>query len=509
MPSTQSTITSYAAAGYPAVAIATADEDRTIANVLSKLNRPNAWRIAASGGMLEASTGRMVDDKGNYASALQKMRSLKATEGDKCVLFMLDYQHVIKNAAAYRTLRDAMNTVKAVGAMIVLVAPAWQLPAELEHDIPVLQDALPSRDELNSALTICANGAGAVVDESTRTAILDAASGLTLAEAEGAIALSFNGNTFAPDLVTEEKMKLVRQSGYLEVSAPAKVEDLGGLGSFRSYIEHEVSPTAQDPSLGVRGILLVGISGGGKSLASKVLGAMLHRPVLRADISGLKGSLVGESERKMTAMLKLAEAVSPCILYLDEIEKAVGGYASSAQTDSGVTLGMVGILLTWLQEHRSQIVTVATCNDYSKLPAELTRAGRFDERFFVDLPSATERVEIAAVHLRKYCPADEPRVQMERRAEAAAELSADWTGAEIEQLVRSAARLTRRAITIEALTECAKDIRPISVVRPDEIAALRKWGRDTLRLANTVETAQPVAQGRKITGRTSIKAAVN
>jgi hypothetical protein len=494
MPSTLN-IANYADAGFPAVAIATADEDRSIAHCLSQLNRPNAWRIAASGGLLDARTGRAVDEKGNYTTALLKMRTLKQNEAPQCVLFMLDYQHVIRNAAAYRALRDTMTTCKALGAMIVLVSPAWQLPAELEHDIPVVNDALPSREELNASLTICANGAGAVVDDATRTAILDAASGLTLGEAEGAIALSFNGTSFDPGLVTEEKMKLVRQSGYLEVSAPANIADLGGLGGFRSYIEQEVVPVLHEPDLRVRGVLLVGIPGTGKSLAARVMSAMLNRPILRCDIGSLQGSLVGESERKMAAMFKLAEAVAPITLWFDELEKAVGGYASSANTDGGVKLGMVGMLLTFLQEHRSDIIVVATVNDYQKLPAELTRAGRFDERFFVNLPSWAERVEIAAVHLRKY------GIAGGTCAERAADLSSEWTGAEIEQLVRSAARRTRRAITPEALEACAPDIRPISKVRGPEIAALREWGTANLRLANTVEATQPVASGRKIGAR--------
>ena len=164
--------------------------------------------------------------------------------------------------------------------------------------------------------------------------------------------------------------------------------------------------------------------------------------------------------------------------------------ASSANTDSGVTLGMVGHFLTWLQEHTAEILVVMTCNTYELLPAELTRAGRIDERFFVDIPGLSEREEIAAVHLRKY------EVPDPACAALVAGLSDGWTGAEIEQLVRSAARRTRRAITQDSLVTCAADIKPISKVRAGEITALRDWGKANLRMANTPEVAAPI--GRRI-----------
>ena len=231
-----------------------------------------------------------------------------------------------------------------------------------------------------------------------------------------------------------------------------------------------------------------------KSLSSRVLGSILGWPVLAANIGKLKGSLQGESEANMYAMIRLAEAVSPCILRLDEVEKGVGGHASSAQTDGGVQLGMLGILLTFLEEHRARIVTVATCNDFSKLPSEFTRAGRFDERMFVDIPTMVERLEIAQVHLRKFgvngtC------------VERAAALSDGWTGAEIAQLVRSAARRTRRQITPDSLSESAADIKPLSVVRRDEIQALRDYGRANFRLANTPEVIEAAPTGRKVSAR--------
>jgi SpoVK/Ycf46/Vps4 family AAA+-type ATPase len=165
------------------------------------------------------------------------------------------------------------------------------------------------------------------------------------------------------------------------------------------------------------------------------------------------------------------------------------GFASSSNTVSGVTLGMVGTLLTWMQEHSSPILTVATCNDYRKLPPELTRAGRIDERFFVDLPSLIEREEIARVHLERL------KITTDLAPEIAA-LTDTWTGAEIEQLVKSAARRTQRKITSEAIKQAAATIKPIAKVDPEGTEQLRRWGKECLTIANSPD--QPAEKGRRV-----------
>ncbi|HXE07153.1 MAG TPA: AAA family ATPase, partial [Acidobacteriaceae bacterium] len=305
----------YIRTGYPAVAIATSDEDRTISAVTRAFlaTHPDApmWKIAATGGLVslrpDPATGKAAVEPGvTYTPAFIKAGAMPSS-----LLIVLDFQHIIKNAAAYRGLRDALNTVKSANSMIVLIAPGWTMPAEVEHDIPLIHDGLPSREELSAALDLCVESTNAAMTADLRTAVLDSASGLTLAEAEGAMAMAFTGTTFDPAIVADEKMKLVRNSGYLEVSAPAKIGDLGGLGGLRTYCEQEILTVMHDPELRVRGVMLVGVPGTGKSLAARVLGAMMQYPVLRCDIAGLKGSHVGQSERQMRDALKLAEAVSP------------------------------------------------------------------------------------------------------------------------------------------------------------------------------------------------------
>lgn len=478
------TLKAYAAAGYPAVAVETCEEERLTAAILAELPDHTVWMVSAVGGLRDARTGEALDAAG-YSGAFAA-----AAGRDAIALVVLDYHHLAKNAGQYRPLRDAMPALRSRGSLAILIAPAWSLPAELAHEVPVIQWALPTRAELRAALDVCSESAGVPVDDGTARACLDAAAGLTLSEAEGAFALALaTVGQFDRALIEREKLRLIRGTGYLEVAPPADPATVGGLGALREYLAAELVPAADDSELRVRGVILVGVPGTGKSLAAKATGAMLGWPVVRLDLSGCKGSLVGESERNLRHALALVDAVAPAVLWLDEIEKAVGGYQSSAATDSGVTLGMVGGLLTWMQEHRTAVTVVATCNDYSKLPAELTRAGRFDERFFVDLPTAGERVDIAAVHLARYnAGADMPAT--------VAGMTEGWTGAEIEQLIRSAARRTARKLTADALRDCARDIKPLSKVRAAEIKALRDWARDTLRLANTPEAAPPTTARR-------------
>ncbi len=305
---------SYSAAAYPAVAVSTPDEDRIIAQVVRDFPyMKNIWIIAAVGGLRDARANTVIDDRLQFPGAFAKVAN-----SEDSILIVCDYQHQVKNAGAYRQLRLAFPSLKARGSMIVLIAPSWSLPEELKHDIPVLESRLPSRAELEASLKVCADSVGVTVADPAP--ILDSASGLTLAEAENSFALAFaEKRSFDPERILSEKLKLVRQSGQLEIALPAKSEDLGGLDALREYISAEVIPSMRDDSLRVRGLLLVGVPGTGKSLAARVTGSLLGWPVLRCDVASLKGSLVGQSEQNMRSALKLAEAVSPCVLYLDEV----------------------------------------------------------------------------------------------------------------------------------------------------------------------------------------------
>jgi SpoVK/Ycf46/Vps4 family AAA+-type ATPase len=218
----------------------------------------------------------------------------------------------------------------------------------------------------------------------------------------------------------------------------------------------------------------------------------LQWPLVRFDIAAAKGSLVGQSEANIRKALATADAIAPCVMWLDEVEKGIGGYSSSQHTDGGTVLSMVGTLLTWMQEHKTSVLVVATCNDHNKLPAEMLRAGRFDEKFFLDLPNRNEREAVAKVHL------DLLKCQKsEGFADMIAEMTDNWTPAEIQQLIKSAARRTKRNLTIDMLTRCSNEIIPISK-SSQVIQQMREWASANLRRANDAEIAP--ASSRKMRG---------
>lgn len=496
---TQTTLEDFLRCSYPAVAVETHEESRLMTFLLDLTKQKPFTKlqiatVSASGKILsvKAASGDRATaqiGEGGYPGAFKY-----AAEKEDVLMLALDFQHIIKNGGAYRGLKDRFEELKARGSMVILAAPSWTMPPELEHDIPIVDFALPTREQLGAALDRVAIDSGVTTPKGEeRVDLLDAMAGLTLQEAENATALSMaktNGKFSAP-LISNEKMRLIRSSGVLEL-APPPPNAIGGLGEATAYIQEEVLPAKDSPLLQAKGIIAVGVPGTGKSLLSKIIAQMMRRPCLKMNFGALKGGIVGQSEGNMKRALKLADAVAPCVLWVDEVEKGVGGHASSDRSDGGVTSSMIGIWLEWLQEHTSPVFTVATCNDYSKLPTELTRAGRFDERFFVDLPTDGERAEIALIHLERFVKDPEQEWINEIVA-----LSQEWTGAEIEQLCKSAARrqLKTGSMSVELIHEAAAAIRPISKVKEAEIRALREWAGTALRPANT-KAAGP-ATGRK------------
>lgn len=485
-------IRQYKRAGYPAIALETLEPDRIAKDLRVLYPDRSIFTIAATGGLRQlpiadnpAAAPASVDPTATYPKAFAAF-----AQQEKAFLIVLDFQHIIANAGAYRPLLDSLPAIKSRASMILLLAPLWTMPAELQHEIPVLHDDLPTAEELSPALEVVLAATQRTITDTERAELLRAARGLTLSAAENAFALA-DADGLLPSTVEAEKMRLVK-SRALTIEQPADPSTLGGLRLFKDYLSREVLPSLDLPSaLAVRGLLLVGIPGTGKSLASKMLAAVLRRPLVRLDISAAKGSLVGESESTLRNALKTVDAVSPCVLWIDEIEKGLAGHASSAKSDGGTTLGMVGTLLTWLQEHDSPVIVIATCNDFQALPDALTRAGRFDERFFVDLPSPAEREEIAAIHLHRFGLTD-----LDILPARAAAATDQFTGAEIEQVVKSAMRQTAGHPTTASLQLAAADVRPIA--RNSNIQELRQWAKEYMRPAN-ISTDQPaITQQRRI-----------
>jgi ATPase family protein associated with various cellular activities (AAA) len=493
-------IAQYARAAYPAVAVETPEDDRVLSVLLGELHtlgevRGEAYQVAtvsATGALLlVAPTAGQISQRSSYPEAF----AWAAGQGTPTVLVVYDAQHLISNAGIYRSLKNQLPALKSSASMVVLCAPSWTLPAELRHDVPVISLPLPSRDQLAAALgkvhadLESARGKRVKIDSES---LLDAATGLTEAEAEASFALASGASGIKAETVSQEKVRLIRQTKGLEVFPSIPESEVGGLLPLRRYVSEEIGPNRRDAMLRVKGMVLVGPPGTGKSLFCGVTASMLGVPLVRGSIPAMMGGIVGESESNIIAALRIVEAIGQCVLWLDEIDSALGGAASSAQTDGGTIGRVVSMLLTWLQESKSGALVVATANYPERIPPALLRPGRIDAIWSVDLPTATERAEIVGVHLRRLgCEPD-------GHSAALAAVTQDYSGAELAATVLSAARRTARQVTREALLSAAKEITPLAKSRAEELQRMREWAQHHARAANTPELAAAPAVSRRL-----------
>ena len=377
---------------------------------------------------------------------------------------------VFRNLHRFLGATDLLESVarqvacgKHTRTFIVILAPVVILPPEIEKQFIVVEHELPSREQLSEIASAIAQ------DDELPTgpdlsAVLDSAAGLTRAEAEGAFSLSIvRHGRLDPSCVWDVKSQQLKKSGLVTIHRGDETfSQLGGLDSLKGFCRRAMRPqatTADGRRARPRGVLLLSPPGCGKSQFAKALGSETRRPTVVLDIGALLGSLVGQSESNIRAALKLADAMAPCVLFCDELEKALAGASGSGQTDSGVTARGFGARLTWLNDHDTDVFFVVTCNDVSRLPPECARAERFDGVFFLDLPDREQKDRIWELYLRHYgLPATEPQPD-----------DPGWTGAEI----KSCCRLAR--LLDVPLRQAAEHVVPVALTAHDRIEALRQW----------------------------------
>jgi SpoVK/Ycf46/Vps4 family AAA+-type ATPase len=285
---------------------------------------------------------------------------------------------------------------------------------------------------------------------------------------------------------------MLKKSGLLQLHRGGeRFADLGGLEALKDFCLQAMRRQGHhDPRRRPRGTLLLGVPGTGKSAYSKALGAETGRPTLIMDVGALMGSLVGSTEANIRQALRIADAMAPCILMIDEVEKALSGVASSGSTDSGVSARLFGTFLTWLNDHESDVFTICTCNDISKLPPEFSRAERFDGIFFLDLPSVQQKRAIWKLYIEMF----------ELDPQQPKPVDAQWTGAEVRASCRLAALLD------VPLVEAAKNVVPVATTAAESVSRLRNWASGRCLNADApggIYTANPdsgavVKPGRKV-----------
>jgi ATP-dependent 26S proteasome regulatory subunit len=398
-------------------------------------------------------------------------------------------------SAVIRKLRDLADALHTAYTTLIILSPVLQLPDELQKDITVLDYELPGLGDLDGLLTRAVDsvkgqeGVDVNLTVEQRERILKAALGLTLSEAENVFARCIvEKGQFDVGLIVAEKQQLIRKSGVLEYfEAKEQVEDIGGLDILKGWLRNRaLAFTEKAQRFGLpapRGILLLGVQGCGKSLTAKAVAQLWRLPLLRLDVGRIFAGLVGSSEENIRRAIRMAETVSPCVLWLDEIEKGLAGVQSSGLADAGVTARVFATLNTWMQEKTRPVFVVATANDISQLPPELLRKGRFDEIFFVDLPARGERAEIFGIHLRKR-KRDPSQFELDRLASE----SEGSSGAEIEQAVVSGmytAFEEEREVTTEDISTALRQTVPLSVTMREDIEMVRRWAKGRARPASS------------------------
>ena len=474
------------------IVIVTTEEERALGEVIQACSTSQRkcmrWDLAL--GLREA---------GSKPSKPMDPKTLLETVGSssgKVVYVLHDFHEIWKDVSRKRELRSLAQTLRTSEATIVVTIPRNEVPEELKDESVIVDLPIPDEKEIEDLLTKITSGQSVKVDlsENARRKLIQAALGLTIAQARRAFSealISSNGlNEESIQFVLSQKKQVLRQSEALEFySSTETMDNVGGLDQLKQWLrdrERAFSKEAADYGLPApKGVVLLGIPGTGKSLTAKMVSGLWQMPLLRLDVGALFGSYVGQSEERLRRAINLAETVAPCVLWIDELEK---GFAQGG-LDGGTSQRVFGSLLSWMQDKKAPVFIVATANDVSSLPPELLRRGRFDEIFFLDLPTHAEREDIVKVHLKKK---RRKISNFDIRGLAAA--STGFVGAEIEQAISDAMYTAfndgGRDVTSADVLHAMSRLVPLSRSQREKIDQLQKWLREGRALSASLASEE-------------------
>lgn len=491
-------------ARFPYLYISTWEEERALSSIRAVAENKALVRTSRTFFTWSSTTGMVGDGKSGKEETKAPLKALEFIEKfEDPAVFVLEDFHIyfggqgrMPDFQVIRKIRDLVKVLKQSPRPknVVFLSPTLVLPNDLQKDITIVDFDLPSFEEIKGMLDemIFANRrSGRIVidlnpDEEERLA--NAALGLTLQEAENAFARAMveDGRLDVGDVdvILEEKRQIIQKTEILEfIKSDLDMDDVGGLENLKRWLKKRNNSwldLAQRYGLPApKGALITGVPGCGKSLTAKCMSSMWQLPLLRLDVGKIFSGIVGSSEENIRTAIKTAEAIAPSILWIDEIEKGFGG--TGAGGDSGTSTRVFGTFLTWMQEKTRPVFVIATANNIQSLPAELLRKGRFDEIFFVDLPTLKERMDIFRLHMEKRLV--NPDVVGEFKLtdevlEMLADISEGFTGAEIEQVVISAlfeAFAEERSIRLDDFAKAVQNTVPLSVTQAEQIRSIRDW----------------------------------
>lgn len=455
------------------------------------------------------------EDKRRQAETKDPSAAIAAlmTMGGRAIGIFADFSPWLNDPIARRVFIDAHRRITSLPkeqakqivvidqndspqGVVGLTRVEWPLPDR--EDCGMILDSMLEYSAQEAVEDLRKNG--------NRDEVVNAMLGLTAEDAANALTRSIAATgKFTPKIVQAEKARLIKGGGleWYEPD-PRGLDAVGGLDALKVWLterKEAFGPKAREYNLPApKGVLLTGIPGGGKSLTAKAVSAAWQLPLLRLDIGALFGKYVGDSEKQAREALATVEAVAPCVLWIDEVEKAFAGSGGGGDTDGGTSQRVFGTFLTWMQERKPGIFLLATSNDVSKLPPEFLRSGRWDAMWFVDLPNESERADIVRVMTSRF-----PHCSGIERAEKIVEASDGHTGAEIEQAFSDALYVAfadgQREVTTDDVVKAAKALVPLSVTMKEKLNAMRDWAKGRARTA-TKTTSKEYAPSK---GRRSIE----
>ena len=482
-------------AQYPLIYLVTSEEERAeqaitrIAQLKEEPRRVFIWTVTH--GMVEFGQARQSTQHNTVSPEAAIEWAIRQREA--ALFIFKDLHPFITSAPVMRWLRDAIASFKGTEKVAILMSPVQEIPIELEKDMVVLDFPLPDLNELSEVLTRQLERTKTRRTSSeTKEKLLKATLGLTRDEAEKVYRKAYikagRLTEREVEIVLSEKKQLIRRNGILEyIEEDETIDSVGGLEELKVWLKQRSNAfTERARGYGLpqpKGMLILGVPGCGKSLIAKTTARLWGLPLLRLDMGRVyDGSMVGRSEANLRNALKTAESISPGILFIDELDKAFAGGTGSADSDGGTSSRIFGSFLTWMQEKTSPVFVMATANRIERLPGEFLRKGRFDEIFFVDLPTAQERQDIFQIHLSKR------RKEISRfDLEQLAKVSDGFSGAEIEQAIIAAmyeAFAQEREFTQLDIIAAIKSTLPLSRTMTEQVTALRDWARQRARPAS-------------------------
>ncbi|PSB26881.1 AAA family ATPase [Stenomitos frigidus] len=433
--------------------------------------------------------------KGSVMAALDRI--VKAPTDEDAIFVLCDLHPILKNASSdrnapvVRELKNLAKDLKRTRKTVVFLSHTLELPAELAEAVTVIDFPLPNAQAIDYLISQLIVPEKLKVTGLAREQLVKACQGLSWMRIQRVLAKALAAREQVTeadiDSVLEAKRQAIRQTGILEFfTVRESLKSVGGLENLKQWVQMRQDVfTEEARRYGIRnpkGVLLVGIQGTGKSLSAKTIAHEWRLPLLRLDTGRLFGGVVGESESRVRQMIQLAEAIAPCVLWIDEIDKAFGNINSGSDGDSGTSRRVFGSLITWMQEKTSPVFIVATANNVQILPAELLRKGRFDEIFFLNLPTEQERQDIFKVHLQRL----RPNRLRDFDCGLLARQAKNFSGAEIEQVVIDAMHQAfgrgrsgqRQDFTTEDIVRSIEETVPLAAIARDQIEHLKQWAAE-------------------------------